>query len=241
MADLFSNPYYSFFYPSTIEGINALFGNKLEQRYKVKFIPPRYTVHFVLNTANHPNGGQMNNWSRLASADDINHLRIVQNLRAKDFMYTFDPKLKLEDYGKNEMEMFVNPFNYRMLPYVKRHEYKHIVNHAVPYNIANLYAIKKYNQMRDWGYFKNPTDSLHQEILADSVKKWLDSPMRQLPLPFMGNGINYYHTRRQILKRLTTDLDKKLDRHENEQNLYYTNVPLDDDWLSIYGWFLPDM
>jgi hypothetical protein len=65
--------------------------------------------------------------------------------------------------------------------------------------------------------------------------------MRQLPLPYMGNGLYYYHNRRQMLKTIIDDLDWKLDNGENEENLYYTNVPLEDDWLNVYGWFLPEM
>ncbi len=242
MADLFPNNQYTHaFIPSTIDGINTTFGHRLQQEYDIKFIPPQYTVQYVLVPGNHPLGGQMNNWSRNASVDDINPSDIVRNLPIQNFMQTFDPKLKMEDYRYNNTQMFLDPSNQRMLPYIKRHEYKHAVNHAIPYNILNICAIKNYNRMRNMGYFRNPTDSTHLLILTNHVNEWLDSPMRKIPLLFMGNGINYNHSRRQILKRLTTDLDYKLDSHENEQNLYYTNVPLENDWLNEYGWFLPDM
>jgi hypothetical protein len=183
----------------------------------------------------------MFNWSKTASVNMIKASDIVKSLPVQDFMLIWDPKLKLTDYKNNSMRMFLNPFNHKMLPYIRRHEYKHMVSHSIPYNIAYIYATKKYNDMRDHHFFKIPNDPDHLQFLTDSLKNWLDSPMKQLPLPFVGHGINYYNTRRQILGRLINDLDQKLDRYEKEQNLYYTNIPLDDDWLSIYDWFLPDM
>ena len=241
MPNIFPIPYYRFSYPSSIDGINNQFAQKLKQRYSIEFVPPRYTEHYVLSPQEHPNGGSMFNWSKTASVNMIKASDIVKSLPVQDFMLIWDPKLKLTDYKNNSMRMFLNPFNHKMLPYIRQHEYKHMVSHSIPYNIAYIYATKKYNDMRDHHFFKIPNDPDHLQFLTDSLKNWLDSPMKQLPLPFVGHGINYYNTRRQILGRLINDLDQKLDRYEKEQNLYYTNIPLDDDWLSIYDWFLPDM
>lgn len=240
MPNIFPYPNYQFGYPSTIEGINSSFAQKLKQRYSIEFVPPKYTEHYVLAPEEHPNGGPMFNWSKTASVDMIDPADIVKNLPVQDFIFTWDPKLKITDYKNNIMRMYLNPSNQDLLPHIRRHEYKHMVNHSIPYNLTHIYATKRYNNMRDRQFFRTPNDPEHLQILTKDVGKWLDSPMKQLPLPFMGK-IKYNDTRREIMGRLTRDLDNKLDRHENEENLYYTNVPLDDDWLSIYGWFIPDM
>ena len=229
-------------YPSTIEEINESFKKRLKERYSIEFIPPNYVTNLVTTTREHPLGGSMNNWSDLASVDAINVWDIVRNLPFDDYRMVFVPNMPLMDYGKNLMRMNLSTMNSEsLIPYIKRHEYKHIVNHAIPYNIANLFAIKRYNKYQSEEEFTDLKDPYYLDMVAKDTKNWLDSPMRQLPLPYMGNGLYYYHNRRQMLKTIIDDLDWKLDNGENEENLYYTNVPLEDDWLNVYGWFLPEM
>ncbi|WP_407446786.1 hypothetical protein [Fibrobacter sp.] len=229
-------------YPSTIEGINDSFKKRLKEKYSIEFIPPRYSINLVTIPQEHPLGGTMNNWSNLASVDAIDARDIVRNLPFNDYRMIFFPSMPLKDYSENFMRMNLSTMNSEpLIPHIKRHEYKHIMNHAIPYNIANLFAIKQYNKYRSDAKFTDLRDPYYLEKVGEDTKNWLDNPMRRLPTPYMRNGWHYYDSRRQVLKTIIDDLDRKLDDGENEENLYYTNIPLEDDWLNLYGWFIPEM
>lgn len=222
-----------------MEELRDTFGQKLFDRYHITFFAPRIHEELVPYFTRHPFGGIMNNWSEFPSVASINYDELAQRIINH---HRFDPNFRPSTDKKFQSEFYLSTMNLLyLIPYIKRHEYNHVLAHSIPASLAHIYGQKKYQQMYRDGYFKHPDEPYDKWILSGEIEDWMNGKYKPTGLECLLHKTIKNETRQQRLVRFVNDLDKKLDSLENEENLDYVNVSIENDLLNGYGCFLGDM
>lgn len=225
--------------PRTMEKLRDSFGQKLFERYHIKFLAPKITEELAPYFMQHTFGGIMNNWSYHPSVASIDYdnlaERIIKGHRYDNkYQPSTDPNFQSKFYLST-----INPFY--LIPYIKRHEYNHALAHSIPASLAHIYGQKKYHQMYQDGYFRYPDESYDKWILSGEIADWMNGKYRPTGLECLLLKTVENETRQERLIRFVNDLDKKLDSLETEENLDYVNASIENEMLNGYGCFLEDM
>lgn len=218
LGNLYSNS-------KTKEQITKKFAKGLKERYGLKYIPFRYIERTGPFYANHPEGGQMLNWSQFPPIETLDPSKIIDQVLDKNGYLPYGEPSYLPDIP---MLMNLNPVSHSSSTLVRGHEFKHMLAHKMPFDLATIFIFKtiqrsKLNNL--WG----ENYALNKKYIAVALERWLNFKYE--------TG----KTRIQMMFNKAFEFDKLLNAHENDENLEFSTYPAEDILLDIYGDFISQM
>ncbi|MCF0222925.1 MAG: hypothetical protein HUK20_01525 [Fibrobacter sp.] len=115
----------------------------------------------------------------------------------------------------------------RSKKYKEGHEFRHSLIYSLPYNIAYLYGVKRYNKlMRDSPSFQSGPRA---DILSRDIEHWLDY------------GKESQSSIREELYDDVRLFTRDLDSMENEDNIQYSNPNIEEDLFDAYNLYIGQM
>lgn len=224
----------------TIESLIKSFEKKMKDRFSIRFIPPTFDTKYVAWQGNHPYGGKMDNWSRFPRVDGIEYKDMANIIKRNNL---FTPLI--ENFTTHpetpQMMMYLNTLAPHLHSLIRVHEFEHMITHKIPFDLVYIYAQKKYNQMVNEGFFRGDDQALSNWLLAENIKSWMKASAKQDPLFCRDGQLRFDDTRIAKMKQLVDKLDRKIDEDENQETIFYTSTPLDDDWINFYDCFISDI
>jgi len=231
----------SYRHPRTIDDVKRSFERKLRDKYSIRFIEPQFDIKLVTKPEKHPFGGLMENWSRFPAFEDLDYSDLASQVIDAG-KASFLPRVSLSTIPTLRMRMYVNTMaDPYLLPYIKRHEYNHMLAHSLPFNLTYIYGLKKYNQMKSEGYFRPDNEMYSNWKLTQSMQDWVNGYRKSTGFECLLGSNNFRETRFDKMTRYVKDFDARLDSLENGNNINYTNAFEEDELLNYYGCFIRDM
>ena len=206
--------------PKTINQIEQAFAEKMFKRLGITHLPPIFDETGINMPMRHPNEGfWMRNWSYASPLEkiDLESLisTIIENHKTIDFSKrtTFIPQ--------NAYMNIAPSSNSYLKPFIRGHEYRHLLAFEMPYSLLYIYIIgetgKRLSELEDKTNYAEI-----KKYLAIRAKNWLFLKDK--------NGITRYQYINDDLKRL----NKLLDEEENEETLLFSDTSFEDELLDVY-------